>query len=133
MALKIVLKPHERMIFGGAVVTNGNTKCELLVETKVPILRERDILKEEDASTHCQKIYFMIQLMYIDEKNLIQHHSTYWKLVQELVKAVPSTLGIVDQISETIISGQYYKAMKTAKKLIAYESTMLDAARSQTK
>ncbi len=45
MALKISLKPHEKMILGGAVITNGNSMgCHLVIENKVPILREKDIL-----------------------------------------------------------------------------------------
>jgi flagellar biosynthesis regulator FlbT len=28
MALKITLKPNEKLILGGAVITNGATKCE---------------------------------------------------------------------------------------------------------
>jgi len=125
MALKITLKPHERMIIGGAVVTNGNTKCNLLVENKVPILREKDIMNEKDADSPCCRIYFAIQLMYIDEENLITHHNTYWKLVQDVVKAAPSTLGLIDQISEHILSSRYYQALKLTRKLIAYEQEVL--------
>lgn len=125
MALKITLKPHERMIIGGAVVTNGNTKCNLLVENKVPILREKDIMNEKDADSPCRRIYFAIQLMYIDEENLITHHNTYWKLVQDVVKAAPSTLGLIDQISEHILSSRYYQALKLTRKLIAYEQEVL--------
>ena len=125
MALKITLKPHERMVIGGAVVTNGNTKCNLLVENKVPILREKDIMNEKDADSPCRRIYFAIQLMYIDEENLITHHNTYWKLVQDVVKAAPSTLGLIDQISEQILSSRYYQALKLTRKLIAYEQEVL--------
>ena len=64
MALKITLKPNERMIIGGAAVTNGNSKCELLIENNVPILRQKNILKKEEANTPCSRIYFIIQVMY---------------------------------------------------------------------
>jgi flagellar protein FlbT len=40
MALKITLKPNEKMIVSGAVVTNGNTKnTDLIIENNVPVLR----------------------------------------------------------------------------------------------
>ena len=61
MPLKITLKPHERMIVGGAVITNGNTRCDLLIENKVSILRQKDIMSEKDADSPCRKIYFTIQ------------------------------------------------------------------------
>ena len=58
MALKITLKPGERMIIGGAVVTNGNSaSCDLVDRKQVPILRQKDILTEEKANSPCRRIY----------------------------------------------------------------------------
>jgi len=126
MPLKITLKPHERMIVGGAVISNGNTRCDLLIENEVPVLRQKDILREKDADSPCRKIYFTIQLMYIDEENLIEHHNTYWRLVQDIVKAAPSMLALIDQISEYILNNKYYQALKLARKLIDYEQEIID-------
>ncbi|MCP4374071.1 MAG: flagellar protein FlbT, partial [Deltaproteobacteria bacterium] len=42
MALKITLKPNERMIIDGAVITNGSTVTDFIIENKVPILRQSD-------------------------------------------------------------------------------------------
>lgn len=121
MALKLTLKPQERMILGGAVVTNGNTKCDLIIENSVPILREKDILSEAQATTPCTRIYFAVQLMYVDEQRLAEHHKLYWDLVRDVVRAAPSTLELVDQMSEHILCGRYYQALKAARQLIEYE------------
>jgi len=122
MALKITLKAGERMILGGAVVVNGGrSNCKLLIENKVPILRQSDIITQREADTPCRKIYFSIQLMYIDEENLSNHHTTYWDLVRSVVKAAPSTAGLIDQISEHILQQRYYQALKLTKELIDYE------------
>ncbi len=126
MPLKITLKPHERMIVGGAVITNGNTKCDLLIENNVPILRQKDIMSEIEANTPARRLYFIIQLMYIDEQNLISHHNAYWKLIQELIEAAPRVLGLIDQISEHIVSSRYYQALKLSRKLIDYEEEALN-------
>jgi flagellar protein FlbT len=126
MALKLTLKPNEKTIIGGAVVSNGNLKnCNLIVENNVPVLRQKDILNEEDADTPCSRIYFVIQLMYIDEENLSTHHQTYWKLVRELLDAAPSRTRCVFQISEYILNGRYYQALKQASELINYEQEVL--------
>jgi flagellar protein FlbT len=127
MALKITLKPNERIILGGAVVVNGETKCELLIENNTTLLREKDILREEDANSPCRRIYFTIQLMYIDTEKLAIHHQMYWKLVKELLEAVPSTIGLIDQINEHIVSGRYYQALKLASKLIEYEQEVISS------
>lgn len=125
MGLKITLKPGERMILGGAVITNGGTKANIIVENSVPILREKDIISFETANSPARRIYFSIQLMYIDETNLTTHHKTYWELVNDFLKAAPSALGIIDQISGEILKSNYYQALKNCKKLIAYEEKLI--------
>jgi flagellar protein FlbT len=124
--LKIVLKPFERVIIDGAVIHNGNTKTAFTIENKVPLLRQKDILTEKDADTVCRRIYYLIQLMYIDKTDAISKHAAYWKLAQPLVEAVPSTMVLVDQISQQILAGQHYKALKLAKKLIVYEEEVMN-------
>ena len=126
MALKIALKPGERMLIGGAVVKNGSRQtAELIVENNAPVLRKKDILNEKEAKTPCSRIYFVIQLMYIDTENLAIHHESYWKLVRPLLQAAPRLTGLIDQINENILNGKYYQALKLAGKLIEYEQEVL--------
>ena len=126
MALKITLKPNEKMIVGGAVLTNGNTKnSDLIIENSVPVLRQKDILCETDATSHCRRIYFVIQLMYIDSENLTDHQRTYWDLVRKLLDAIPRLTGHIDEMNEHILIGEYYRALKLARQLISYEQEVL--------
>ena len=127
MALKITLKPEEKMILGGAVISNGSKAgCQLIVENKVPILREKDILSEKDTNTPCRQLYFLIQLMYIDdENNLENHQNNYWRLVNEIVNAAPSTVRLIDHINEEIVNGRYYQALKRGQELIDYEQEVV--------
>jgi flagellar protein FlbT len=127
MALKINLKPKERIIIGEAVISNGNRQtCSLIIENKVPVLRQKDILKEDNANTLGQKIYFTIQLMYIDNDNLVEYHEIYWKLVKNIIKTVPEVLKLIDNISENIVGCDYYQALKSAKQLVNYETEVLN-------
>lgn len=132
MALKITLKPHEKLIIGGAVIANGGTRSDFLVENNVPILREKDIMSLKDADSPCRRIYFCIQLMYIDEKNMTEHHKTYWDLVRDVVKAAPSTKGMLNEISEQILHNQFYQALKSTRKLIDYEQEVMSHVRNAT-
>lgn len=129
MPLKITLKPHERIIMGGAVVTNGGLRCELIVGNSVPVLREKDIMARDEADTPCKRIYFVIQLMYVDEKNLVEHHSIYWNLVKDLVAAAPRTVPLIDEINEHILNGSYYHALKVARRLIDFEEEVVTHVR----
>jgi flagellar protein FlbT len=133
MALKITLKPNEKMIVSGAVVTNGNAKnTDLIIENNVPVLRQKDIISEKDATSPCSRIYFIIQLMYIDEENLSDHQPIYWKLVRELLDAVPRLAGHIDQINENILGGNFYRALKLASEMIAFEQEVLKHVREYT-
>ena len=102
MALKITLKPHEKMIIDGAVIRNGNSKSELFIENNVPILRRKDIMSEAEANSPARRIYFTIQLMYVDERNLQHHHKNYWVLVEDFIQAAPSVLPLIDEINDFI-------------------------------
>jgi flagellar biosynthesis repressor protein FlbT len=132
MALKIALKPQEKVIIGGAVIQNGKHRSEFVVENSAAILRQKDIMRENEATTYCSKIYFVIQLMYIDSKDLVEYHKTYWKLIRDLVHAVPSTVSYVEKISEYLLKNDYYQALKAGKKLIEYEREVLNRVRKST-
>jgi flagellar biosynthesis repressor protein FlbT len=125
MPLKVTLKPRERLILGGAVVRNGESAAHLLVENEVPILRERDILSESHANSPCRRIYFAIQLMYVDERNLAEHHRLYWLLVHDLLEAAPSTSRFATEINRFVVEGKYYQALKVGRRLIEYEQELL--------
>lgn len=133
MALKICLKPNERIIIGGAVVANGKSRCALYFENKVPLLREKEIIGETEANTPARRIYFVIQLMYIDEKHLATHHQTYWKLVNAFLEAAPSSLLLIDQINDEILKNNYYSGLKKAKKLIKYEQEVISRVSKSAK
>ena len=132
MALKITLKPHERLIIGGAVVVNGAARADLVVENNVPILREKDIMTLKDADSPCRRIYFVIQLMYVDEKNLADHHKAYWELVRDVVEAAPSTKPLLNDISSYILQRKYYQALKLTRKLIDYEQEVINSVSKST-
>ena len=57
------------------------------------------------------------------------HHEVYFALVRQIVQAAPSTWGYVENINNQILTGNLYKALKEAKKLIAYEEELLQNAK----
>jgi flagellar biosynthesis repressor protein FlbT len=125
MSLKLRLKPDEKVIIGRAVIRNGPKASDLLVENNVPILRQKDILSEIDADSPSRRVYFVTQLMYIDTENLADYHATFWALAKDILVAAPSTKAFIDRISEQILAGDYYQALKHARKLIDYEEELL--------
>lgn len=132
MALKLVLKPHEKLILGGAVITNGHTTATLSIENNVPILREKDILTQEQATTHCKQIYLTVQLMYLGEVPNVELAKIYGELVAELLAAAPSMKDLISAITGYILDGKYYQALKQAQQLIQYEEELLTHATEPT-
>jgi flagellar protein FlbT len=127
MALKVELKPGERIILGECVITNADQRTRLLIEGEVPILREKDILTGEQANTPARRIYLAVQLMYTS-KDPRTHHDVYFALVRDFLRAAPSALPLIDSINNHILTGEMYKALKDARKLIAYEEELLGNA-----
>jgi len=131
MALKVELKPHERIIIGSCVITNTDQRARLLIEgDKIPILREKDILTPETADTPAKLIYLSVQLMYISPEPQI-NHGTYFNLLRDLVTAAPSMWPIIEGININILNSDLYQALKEARKLVAYEKKLLDHARAK--
>ncbi len=127
MGLKVELKPGERFIVGESLITNGGQRTRLLIEGDAPILREKDIMTPAMADTPAKRIYLAVQLMYTSRDPRSQH-DTYFALMHDLVKAAPSAWALVVEVSNHILAGDMYKALKSAKTLIAYEKGLLDHA-----
>jgi len=127
MALVIDLKPGEKILIGDAVVTNDSHRSRFHISGDAPILREKDILKEEDADTPCKKAYFLIQCMYL-ARNPKEYIEPYFSMVKEIQAAAPKLSFMFLDINEKIMDGTYYKAMKQTKKLIELEKDLINHA-----
>ena len=115
MPLKLDLRPHEKLFLGGAVLVNGDNRAQLAVLNDVPVLREKDILKDEDANTPCKRIYLAVQMMYMDTPNLARYHQYYWDKVRAVIDAAPSTSELIDKLSVAVLDCQYYQSLKFAR------------------
>jgi flagellar biosynthesis repressor protein FlbT len=128
MALKVELKPGERIILGECVITNHDQRTRLLIEGQMPILREKDILTPELADMPAKRIYLAVQLMYTS-RDPRPHHEVYFALVRDILDAAPSTWPYIEAINNLILTGEMYKALKQATKLIAYEQELVSNAK----
>jgi flagellar protein FlbT len=124
VSLKVELRPGERLIVGDSVITNHDHRARLLIEGTAPILRERDIMTLDRANTPAARIYLAVQLMYTSREPS-SHHELYFTLVRDILTAAPSVLPYIEGINNHILTGQTYKALKEAKKLIDYEQDLI--------
>jgi len=56
MALVIDLKPGEKLLIGESVITNDSQRTRLHIAGYSPIIREKDVVKEQEADTPCKRI-----------------------------------------------------------------------------
>jgi flagellar protein FlbT len=124
MALKVELKPGERILIGESVITNGPQRTHFLIEGTSPVLREKDIITPAEAKSPAKRIYLAVLLMYTS-RDPAAHHEAYFTLVGEFLQAAPSAARLIGIINNLILTGDMYKALKSAKQLIAYEQDLI--------
>lgn len=127
MALVIDLKPGEKILIGEAVITNDKTRTRLHIAGDAPIMREKDVMREEEADTLCKQVYFLVQCMYLASDPSI-YHEKYFNLAREIQHAAPSTSFMFLIINQKIMDGHYYKALKESRELIKLEKELLNHA-----
>jgi flagellar protein FlbT len=125
MALKLELKPDERIILGDCVVTNRGPRTRLLIEGTMPILREKDIMTLARANSPARRLYLAVQQMYTSKRPQ-DHRASYQRLAREILQSTPAAQPFIDSINNRILTGELYKALKEARKLIAYEREHLE-------
>ena len=124
MALKVELKPFERIVIGESVITNSETRTTFLIEGEAPILREKDILTGTAADTPVKRLYLCVQMMYL-EKDIPKYQDLYMEFVKDLLQAVPSFRKEIEAASKLILSGSLYGSLKEIRKLIKREEELL--------
>jgi flagellar biosynthesis repressor protein FlbT len=131
MPLTINLRPKERLIVNGVVIENSGQSAKLLVHNTAALLREKDILTEEQASSPARRIYFAIQCEYLFPGKEAVLLPIIYKFITEFAAAAPSATTLVRQITELTEARDWYRALKTAKQLIAREQEILDEPSGQ--
>jgi flagellar protein FlbT len=127
MPLKLTLKPNEKVLIGTAVIANGPAKTEFVVLNRVPVVREKDIITEERADTVAKKLYVTILNMYINPTREKDYHGIYFVLMRQMI-LVPVDARAVDlmvEMSQHILGGDHYRALKMCRQLIKFEAEAL--------
>jgi len=131
MALKLSLKPDERLVINGAVIANADRRATLIVHNKASILREKDILQEEDVDTPAKRIYFPIMLMYMDQSQMAKYYDEFVLRMTEFMNAIstPEAIENCVKISRDVMDRNFYKALINCKKLLAFEEERLGGSK----
>lgn len=129
MPLKLSLKPGERFVLNGAVVQNGDRRGVLILQNKASVLREKDIMQEEEAVTPARHVYFPVMMMYLDEANALRYYDEFVLRLSEFMGVIRNSDVLADcvAISKHAMAREYYKALMLCRKLVEYEGERLGA------
>ncbi len=127
MPLKLSLKPGEKLVLNGAVLTNGDKRASLIIQNKACLLREKDIMQPEEAKTPARRIYLPIMMMYLDPENGEQYYNDFALRMTEFMGAITNrdALTTCIEISREVMGGAYYRALMLCKKLFDFERERL--------
>jgi flagellar protein FlbT len=125
--LKLSLKPGEKFVLNGAVVQNGDRRGVLVLQNKASVLREKDIMQPDEATTPGRRIYFPVMMMYLDEAGAERQYEEFATRLTEFMGVVrnPDVLTDCIAISKHVMAREYYKALMLSRKLIEYEDQRL--------
>lgn len=127
MPLKLSLKPGEKFVLNGAVLANGDKRTSLVLQNKACVLREKDIMQSEEANTPARRIYFPVMMMYLDPDDSETYYNDFAIRMTEFMGAIKNreALATCLDISREVMSGAYYKALMSCKKLFEFEQERL--------
>ncbi len=127
MPLKLSLKPGERFVLNGAVVQNGDRRGSLILQNKASVLREKDIMQEDEASTPARRVYFPVMMMYLDEAAAPRFYDEFARRMGEFMSVIrnPEVLAECVGVSKHVMAKEYYKGLMVVRKLIEYEDERL--------
>ena len=127
MPLKLSLKPGEKFVLNGAVVQNGDRRCSLVLQNKASVLREKDIMQQEDDNTPARHVYFPVMMMYLDEAGADKYYDEFLRRMSEFMSVIsnPVILAECVAISKSLMAREYYKALMSCRRLIEYEDERL--------
>ncbi len=130
MPLKIQLRPKERIIINGAVIEgHPDSRTEIVLLNKASIMRQKHIVQESEANTPAKRLYFTIQMLYIDvsenQKDYLKLFNKYLKDLKDVV-SLPPLVKALENIEKTVSEKNFYDALKVCRDLIKAEEELLN-------
>lgn len=132
MALRLTLKPNEKIVINGCVIRNADRRQLLTIENRADIVRGVDLLDEKEVGSPVKNAYFFIQSALLQPE-----------IRDDLVPVIQRNLGQLVPVFHEEINGHifeaanhvscrdFYKAMRALRPLIKYEERLLDMIQSK--
>ncbi len=131
--LVLKLAPKERVLINGAVIENGDRRSRLSVVTpNANILRLRDAIHPEEATTPVRRLCYVAQLVLSGDAAADITRHQLLRGIEQLSQVLqdPDSRQHLAQATNATLAGEYYHALKALRGLLPREERLLAAYRS---
>ncbi len=128
-ALKITLRPNEKIYVNGAVIkVERKTTLEFLND--VQFLLESHVLQVEAANTPLRQLYFIAQIMLMNPGGAAETRDMFRKSLTMLLASFenPDICAALKQVDRLVGEGQVFEALKAIRALYPLEAKVLQPA-----
>lgn len=133
MALKLTLKPNERIVVNGCVLRNSGRRHVLTVESHADIVRGHDLLEPDGEATPVRQAYFLVQSALIRAELREKLVPLIQKQLADLVGCFgPDHRTKVFEAANFVSQGDYYKAMRALRPVMSREAEVLAYAAARS-
>ncbi len=125
MPLMIEIKSGDKLIINGAVIENTGSNTKLLIHHQVSILRQKEVMSEEDSVTPAARVYFALQCAYIFPHQKTEYLTSFDEYVHQFADASQSSAPIISKIIKEVREDRLYQALKAAQDLLKHEKELM--------
>lgn len=133
MALKLTLRPDERIVVNGCMMRNSSRRHVLTIESHADVVRGHDLLDEDAPVTPVTRVYYLVQ-------NALIHSNLRDDLVPIIQREMANlattfghpSLGHIFEAANYVSVGDYYKAMRALRPVLEHEAKLFDHISSGT-
>lgn len=128
--LVLKLSPKERVLINGAVIENGDKRSKInIVTPNANILRLRDALHPKDINSPVKRVCYVLQLILSGDASADDAKLqvvTGLKQLAQVFDDAESQRTLTNALEQSQ-EGQYYKALRTIRGLLAHEEKLMKA------
>ncbi|WP_299749497.1 flagellar biosynthesis repressor FlbT [uncultured Tateyamaria sp.] len=128
--LILKLGPKERILINGAVIENGDRRSRLaIVSSDANILRLRDAIHPQDATTPVRRVCYAVQLVLSGDSDKTDSRQWLLRSIEELSQIFidSDSRKHLDIASHALVYDDHYKCLKALRALLPREERLLAA------
>lgn len=130
--LVLKLSPKERVLINGAVIENGDRRGRLsIVSPNANILRLRDAIHPEEATTPVRRLCYATQLVLTGDADPVESRPQLLRRIEELSRILTDadSRSLLAAATDALLKDQFYHCLKSLRGLIPREDRLLAATR----